>query len=71
MKKENNIANKNSLYNMTTAELIQQLTFLERDIQLAVLKYNKYKLELIRRFPTVDLNEMEIKVKKKEKKANM
>lgn len=46
---------------VATVDIIKQLTSLERDIQLAVLKYEKYRLELIRRFPGVELDTIEVK----------
>ena len=47
---------------MSTIELIKEMTSLERKIEIELLKYNKIVLELYRRIPTLE-NQNEIKPK--------
>lgn len=56
---------ENNIKTTPTIELIRELTSLEREIQINILKYDKCRLELIRRFPSADLDEIEVKIKAK------
>lgn len=52
---------------MSTIELVTKITELERQIQMAILLYDEYQLELKRRYPNANLEDTELKIKRKNK----
>ena len=45
----------NELNNMPTIDLVKELAYLEQDIGLKTLKYNKIVEELTKRYPKVEV----------------
>lgn len=52
---------------MSTIELVTKITELERQIQIAILLYDEYQLELKKRYPNANLEDTELKIKRKNK----
>ena len=52
---------------MSTIELVTKITELEHQIQMAILLYDEYQLELKRRYPNANLEDTELKIKRKNK----
>ena len=52
---------------MSTIELVTKITELERQIQMAILLYDEYQLELKKRYPNANLEDTELKIKRKHK----
>ncbi len=48
---------KDDITKVPTVDLIKEMTKLDQDIELLMLKYEKVRLELVRRFPSVEETE--------------
>ncbi len=58
---------KEELRTMSTVDLIMKLSELERQIQMAILMFDEYHCELRKRFPNTNLEDTELKIKRKNK----
>ena len=58
---------KERLQTMSTVELIQNLTTLERQIQLAILMFDEYHDEIKRRYPNIRQDDIDLKIMRKKK----
>lgn len=58
---------KEHIQAMSTIELVTKLTELERQIEMAILLCDEYYCELNRRYPTANLEDTDLNIKRKVK----